>query len=58
MAVAFTDEKIRIVDLRVKPTKDQLTERGNATLILEGQHSDLIKKIKMSPDGTNLLSTG
>lgn len=27
-------------------------------MILEGEHSDLIKKIQLSPDGTVLLSAG
>jgi WD40 repeat protein len=56
LAVAFTDENIRIIDFRVGPslTKDI----GNATMILEGEHSDIIKKVKLSPDGVLLLSAG
>ena len=55
VAAAFTDEKIRIIDFRVKQTA---IEGENTTAILEGEHSDLIKKIQMSPDGTLLLSAG
>lgn len=54
MAVAFTDEKIRIIDFRVKPaSKDDIS-----TIVLEGEHTDLIKKIQISPDGTELFSAG
>jgi hypothetical protein len=36
LAVAFTDEKIRIYDFRKKNATDN-------EMILEGEHSDLIK---------------
>ena len=47
VAVAFTDEKIRIIDFRVKQTLAAISGDGSdrATMTLEGEHSDLIKKI-------------
>ena len=56
VATSFTDENIRVIDFRIGPsvTKDI----GNATMILEGEHSDIIKKVYFSPEGTLLLSTG
>ena len=56
VAVAFTDEKIRIIDFRMGPCQTQ--DIGNATMLLEGEHSDIIKKVVLSPDGTLLLSSG
>lgn len=56
VAVAFTDEKIRILDFRVGPSETQ--DIGNATMILSEEHTDLVKKIQLSPDGTLLLSAG
>ena len=54
MAVSFTDEHIRVIDFRIGPSTTQ--DIGNATMQLE--HSDLIKKVQLSPDGTLLVSTG
>jgi WD40 repeat protein len=55
LACAFTDDKIRILDFRIKPT-----QKGASTesVILEGEHTDFIKQISLSPDGTVLLSSG
>lgn len=56
MAVSFTDEKLRIIDFRTGPSQTQ--DIGNATMQLEGEHSDIIKRIVLSPDGTLLISAG
>ena len=56
VAAAFTDEQIRILDFRVGPSETQ--DIGNATMILSEEHTDMIKKIQLSPDGTILFSTG
>ena len=53
VAVAFTDDKIRIVDSRIKQNP---SPEGN--LVLEGEHTDIIKYIFLSPDGTILFSSG
>jgi WD40 repeat protein len=56
VAVSFTDEKLRIIDFRTGPSQTQ--DIGNATMQLEGEHSDIIKRIVLSPDGTLLISAG
>ena len=50
VAVAFTDEKIRVIDFRIP------TSAGEAALVLE--HTDMIKQICLSNDGTLCLSSG
>lgn len=48
MACAFTDEQqIRIIDFRARPKKF-----NDATMVLEGEHTEFVKQIALSPDGT------
>jgi len=54
VAASFTDEQVRVIDFRIGPSTTQ--DIGNATMQLE--HSDLIKKVQLSPDGTLLVTTG
>lgn len=55
LAAAFTDDKIRILDFRVPPPKGS---KQDSTMLLEGEHTDLVKQLALSPDGTVLLSAG
>ena len=54
LACAFSDDKIRIIDFRVK----QQQKGGPESMTLEGEHTDFIKQINLSADGTILLSSG
>jgi len=51
VAIGYTDEKIRVMDMRVSENKRQVIE-------LCGSHSDIIKCVKLSPDGLVCLSAG
>lgn len=51
IAVGYTDERIRILDMRIKGDKQCEFE-------LAGQHSDIVKSVKLSPDGMVCLSAG
>ena len=54
VAVAFTDETIKIVDFRIKNSG----EKSSPVMVLEGEHSEFIKNIQLSSDGTVLFSSG
>lgn len=54
VAVAFTDETIKIVDFRIKNSG----EKSSPVMVLEGEHSEFIKNISLSSDGTVLFSSG
>jgi WD40 repeat protein len=51
VAVGFTDEKIRVLDMRMDEKKRQVIE-------LSGGHTDIIRCVKLSPDGMVCLSAG
>ena len=52
LAVGCTDEKIRIMDFRMR------SEGNNGELLLEDEHTDMIKKVQLSPDGMVCFSAG
>jgi hypothetical protein len=43
LASAFTDDKIRLLDFRVKLKKNSIEP-----IILEGEHTDFIKQLSLS----------
>ena len=51
IAIGYTDEKVRIIDMRVKGNKPGEFE-------MQSQHSDIIKCLSLSPDGMVCLSAG
>jgi hypothetical protein len=49
LACAFTDDKIRVLDFRLRTAKKE-------AMVLESDHTD--KQLALSSDGTVLLSSG
>jgi WD40 repeat protein len=51
VAIGYTDEKVRIIDMRARGDKP-------AEFEMHSQHSDIIKCLSLSPDGMVCLSAG
>lgn len=51
IAIGYTDERVRLIDMRVKGNRPCEFE-------MQSQHSDIIKCLSLSPDGMVCLSAG
>jgi WD40 repeat protein len=51
IAVGYTDETIRVIDLRIKSKEKAIIE-------LKDEHTDIIKQVQLSPEGMVCLSAG
>jgi len=50
VTIGFTDDKLKLYDMRAK--------EENIDFVLEGGHSDIVRKVKISDDGMICYSVG